>query len=119
MRKPASMRGLETFGRVRLSRNFFMRDFLMSEISAFHGIPNIPDRPDLAIERGSAFCETLLEPLHATFGQVTIRSGYRSAALNTFGNQNNLNCANSDNPIECHIWDHEGVVVAGATVVIP
>ncbi|KIN71689.1 hypothetical protein [Sulfitobacter guttiformis] len=119
MRRPSSMRGLENFGRTRLSPNFFVRDFMISEISAFHGIPNIPDNPDLAIERGRAFCETLLEPLHATFGQVTVRSGYRSAALNTFGNENNLNCARSDNPIECHIWDMPEHVVAGASIVIP
>ena len=37
MRKPGSVRSLEDLGRVRLSRNFFMRDFLYSEIAAFHG----------------------------------------------------------------------------------
>jgi hypothetical protein len=30
MRKPGSMKALEDFGRVRLSPNFFMRDFLYS-----------------------------------------------------------------------------------------
>mgnify|MGYP003581915723 FL=1 len=29
---------LEELGRVRLSKNFFMRDFLYSEIAAWHGI---------------------------------------------------------------------------------
>ena len=53
MRKPQSMRALEELGRVRLSENFFMRDFLHSEIASFYGIPNIPDDPDLAIEAGS------------------------------------------------------------------
>jgi hypothetical protein len=43
MRKPRSMRGLEDFGRTRLSPNFFMRDFLHSEIANFYGVPNIPD----------------------------------------------------------------------------
>ena len=121
MRKPASMWSLETLGRVRLSRHFYMRDFLMSEISAFHGIPNIPDDPDLAIANGRMLCETLLDPLEETFGRVAIRSGYRSDALNTYGNENKLNCARSDNPIECHIWDRgEGTdAIAGTSLVIP
>ena len=32
MRKPQSVKTLEEFGRVRLSRSFYMRDFLYSEI---------------------------------------------------------------------------------------
>lgn len=119
MRRPASMRSLETLGRVRLSKHFYMRDFLMSEISAFHGMPNIPDRPDLVICHGTRLCEDLLDPLEETFGRIAIRSGYRSAALNTYGNAHRLNCARSDNPIECHIWDRPGLAVAGASVVVP
>ena len=63
MRKPASMWSLETLGRVRLSRHFYMRDFLHSEIGSFYGIPNIPENPDLAIENGRQLCEQLLDPL--------------------------------------------------------
>ncbi len=119
MRRPASMRGLEALGRVRLSRHFWMRDFLHSEIANFHGLQNIPDDPDLAIERGRALCEILLDPLEDTFGRIFVRSGYRSAALNRFGNENGLNCARNDNPMECHIWDLPQVPVAGASIVIP
>ena len=110
MRKPASMWSLETFGRQRLSRYFFMRDFMYSEISGFHGIPNIPENPELA-----------LDPLEETFGRIALRSGYRSPALNQYGNENNLNCARNDNPIECHIWDWGtgAQAVAGATIVVP
>ncbi|WP_116597295.1 hypothetical protein [Primorskyibacter marinus] len=115
------MWALETLGRTRLSRHFYMRDFLYSEIGGFHGIPNIPDNPDLAIETGRALCETLLDPLTETFGRIAIRSGYRSAVLNAHGNANGLNCARNDNPLECHIWDRgEGDArIAGASVVIP
>jgi len=113
------MWSLETLGRVRLSKHFYMRDFLFSEISSFHGIPNVMDEPDLAIHRGRKLCEELLDPLEETFGRVAIRSGYRSEALNTYGNQNKLNCARSDNPIECHIWDLPDVPVAGTSLVIP
>ncbi len=121
MRKPASMWSLETVGRVRLSKHFFMRDFLYSEISGFHGVPNIPDVPALAIANGRAFCTALLDPLEETFGRIAVRSGYRSRALNDYGNRHKLNCAASDNPIECHIWDrHAGdAALAGASIVIP
>ena len=63
VRAPKTVRGLEEFGRVRLSRSFFMRDFLYSDISNRHGIPNIPDDPDLAVAAGKRLCEELLEPL--------------------------------------------------------
>ncbi|MFT6089184.1 MAG: hypothetical protein ACI80I_001875 [Akkermansiaceae bacterium] len=121
MRKSASMWSLETVGRVRLSKHFYMRDFLYSEITGFHGIPNIPDNPDLAIENGRAFCTALLDPLEETFGRVAVRSGYRSRTLNDYGNANKLNCAASDNPGECHIWDRGtgDAAIAGASVVIP
>ena len=62
MRKPASMKALEKLGRVRLSEHFFMREMLHSEIANFHGIPNIPDDPDLAVAAGTRLCEELLEP---------------------------------------------------------
>ena len=121
MRRPGSMRGLENLGRVRLSKYFFLRDFLYSEIANMHARQNIPDDPDLAIETGRALCETLLDPLEETFGRVAVRSGYRSRALNRFGNDNRLNCARNDNPLECHIWDwgRGDDRVAGASVVIP
>ncbi|WP_323771441.1 hypothetical protein [Antarctobacter sp.] len=113
------MWSLETLGRVRLSRHFWMREFLYSEIGNFHEISNIPDDPDLSLERGRAFATALLDPLEDTFGRVFVRSGYRSARLNAFGNANKLNCARNDYPLECHIWDLPDRPVAGASVVIP
>jgi len=121
MRKPASMWSLETLGRQRLSRHFFMRDFLFSEIGSFHRLQNIPENADLALDCGRAFCQTLMDPLEETFGRVAVRSGYRSPSLNRFGNENRLNCAANDHPLECHIWDRgQGADrIAGASVVIP
>ncbi|MGY3437340.1 MULTISPECIES: hypothetical protein [unclassified Marinovum] len=113
------MWSLETLGRVRLSQYFYMREFLYSEIGNFHAIQNIPQYPDLAVERGRQFCQTLLDPLEETFGRVAVRSGYRSPDLNRFGNENKLNCARNDYPQECHIWDNAEVPVAGASIVIP
>jgi hypothetical protein len=63
MKKPATVRGVESLGRTRLSKNFFLREFLYSEITNIHGIPHLPDNPDLAIAAGRELCEELLEPL--------------------------------------------------------
>ncbi|CAD7044119.1 hypothetical protein RHAB21_03402 [Pseudorhizobium halotolerans] len=116
------MRGLEDLGRVRLSKNFFFRDFLFSEIAAVHGIANVPDDPELAIEAGRRLCEELLEPLQATFGRLHLRSGYRSAAVNEFGNRNNLNCSTNAASAANHIWDMrdaDGCMGATACIAIP
>jgi hypothetical protein len=60
------------FVRVRLSQSLFMRDMLYSEIANVHGIPNIPDDPDLAIYAARHLCEMFPEPLQNTFGRVSI-----------------------------------------------
>jgi hypothetical protein len=122
MKKPQSVAALETLGRVRLSPNFFMRDFLYSEIANFYGIQNIPDDPDLAIEVGKVLCERLLEPLHSTFGRVVIRSAYRSPAVNQLGNEKKLGCGSNESNYAAHIWDKldaEGHKGAMACVVLP
>ncbi len=122
MRKPGSMRGLEELGRVRLSANFFLRDFLYSEIANFHGVPNIPSDPDLAVAAGRRLCELLLEPLQATFGRIALRSGYRSAEVNAFGNAHGGQCARNEANAAYHIWDArdaEGRMGAAACIVIP
>lgn len=122
MRKPTSVRSLEEFGRVRLSKSFFMRDFLFSEIAAIHAIANLPDDPDLAIASGTALCENLLEPLQERFGRIAIRSAYRSPELNSFGNANGFNCAQTEKNYAGHIWDRrdaQGNMGATACVVVP
>ena len=103
MRSPQSVNALEELGRVQLSRSFFMRDFLYSEIAAIYGIQNIPDDPDLAIAAGTRLCEELLEPLWRTFGGIHLRSGFRSAQVNAFGNAHNLNCAQNEKDYAGHI----------------
>ena len=121
MRRPGSMWSLETLGRVRLSKHFYMRDFLYSEIGNFHRVQNLPRDPALAIANGRRLCTDLLDPLEETFGRLAIRSGYRSPELNQFGNENKLNCARNDNPLECHIWDWaDGAgAIAGTSVAVP
>ena len=107
---------------MRLSPNFFMREFLYSEIANFYGIPNIPDDPDLAITAGRRLCMELLEPLQESFGALAIRSAYRAPAVNDFGNKHGLNCARNEADRAGHIWDQrdrQGRLGATACVVVP
>lgn len=87
MKKPTTVTGLTEFGRVRLSKTSFMRDFLFSDIASIHGFNNVPDDPDLAIASGKHLCEDLLEPLQDAFGRIAVRSPFRSAEVNGFGNE--------------------------------
>jgi hypothetical protein len=124
MRKktPQSVRTLEDFTRTRLSPSFFMRDFLYSEIATIQGMRNLPDNPDLAIAAGGQLCTVLLEPLQATFGRISIRSAYRSPAVNHFGNTHFQSCANNAFDRGRHIWDQrdkDGAMGAMTTIVIP
>lgn len=121
MRRPGSVGSLEKFGRQRLSKSFFMRDFLYSEIANFYGIPNIPDNPDLALKVGRHLCEELLEPLQERFGRISIRSAYRSCAVNQKGNEHDHGCAKNESNYAGHIWDKtdvEGRMGATACVVV-
>ncbi|TVR11157.1 MAG: hypothetical protein EA385_01880 [Salinarimonadaceae bacterium] len=122
MKKPTSVATLTEFGRVRLSKSFFMRDFLFSDIASIHGFSNIPDNPDLAIAAGSKLCQELLEPLQDAFGRIAIRSAYRSPEVNGFGNENGYNCSSNDANAAAHIWDRtdaDGFTGATACVVVP
>lgn len=122
MKSPSSVKTLEEFGRIRLSKTFFMRDFLFSDIAAINGFSNIPRDPDLAIKAGSKLCEELLEPLQDNFGRIAIRSSYRSLEVNQFGNEKGLNCASNASNAATHIWDErdkDGYMGACACIVIP
>ncbi len=122
MKKPQTVAALTELGRVQLSRSFFMRDFLYSEIAAIHGMSNIPDDPDLAIAAGKRLCEELLEPLQDAFGRIAIRSAYRSAEVNALGHAKGYNCASNDRNAAAHIWDvrdAHGCMGATACVVVP
>jgi hypothetical protein len=121
MNKPQSARALEELGRVRLSANFFMRDFLYSEVASFYGVPNIPDDPDLAIIAGTRLCQEALEPLRARFGRISIRSAYRSPAVNQLCNEKKLGCGGNEANFGGHIWDRrnaQGGIGATATIIV-
>ena len=124
MDKPATVGALEELGRVQLSKSFFIRDFLYSEISQIEGIRNIPDFPAKAIEAGRRLCEELLEPLQDRFGRIAIRSAYRSPAVNAKGAENNrqYSCADNERNFASHIWDYpdsQGHLGATACIVVP
>lgn len=117
-----SYAGLESLGRQRLSHNFFMRDFLYSEIAAAHGLCNAPEFPDVALKFGRKLCTELLEPLHDAFGRIHIRSGYRSPLVNGFGNKRKMNCSSNESNFAGHIWDFadkSGTHGAMVCIVIP
>ena len=107
MQSPKSVKTLEEFGRVQLSKSFFMRDFLYSEISQIEKIPNIPDYPDTAIEAGRGLCENVLEPIQDALGRICVRSAYRSSAVNSKGAENNnqYSCSKNESNYAGHIWD--------------
>lgn len=123
MRSPQSVKSLEKLGRVRLSESFFFRDFLHSEISQIERIPNIPEHPKVAIEAGKNLCVKVLEPIQQALGRVSIRSGYRSPAVNSKGaeNKNQYNCSSNNANYAHHIWDYpdkDGNIGATACVVV-
>jgi len=131
MTRPTSVQELTELGRVRLSEHFFMREMLYSEVANFHGIPNIPDDPDLAVAAGSRLCNEILEPLHRAFGHVTVRSAFRSTAVNGYCNLRyedsdgaaiGYYCSDNAYSAARHIWDRRdeaGYMGATATVVLP
>lgn len=124
MKAPGTYTALEDLGRTRLSKHFFMRNFLNSEIGNFYGKPNIPDDPDLAIAAGRALATECLDPLVETFGPIEIRSGYRSSSLNHFGatEVTPQKCAANPKNYAGHIWDRrdaEGRMGACVSLVIP
>ena len=98
-----------------------MRDFLYSEISQIEGIPNIPDNPKIAIEAGKALCSEVLEPIQKQFGRITIRSAFRSCAVNAIGNEKKYSCARNESNYAHHIWDvtdQNGYIGAMACIVV-
>jgi hypothetical protein len=128
MKKPSTVAGLTELGRVRLSKTFFMRDFLFSDIASVHGFNNVPDDPELAIAAGTRLCKDLLEPLQDTFGRIAIRSAFRSVEVNGFGNEmqragkSGYSCASNESNYAGHIWDRrdaDGFMGATACIVVP
>ena len=127
-RSPSSVAALTELGRVRLSKHFFMREMLYSEVGNHYGVPNVPEDPALAVKAGRRLCEELLEPLYEAFGGLTVRSAYRSPTLNDFCHQKYKQgetacyCSDNDYSASRHIWDRrddKGMLGATASVLVP
>ena len=113
---------LDNLARTRLSKHFFLRDFLFSETAAVHAINNIPDDVELAVKAGSQLCQQVLEPIQDIWGRIHIRSAFRSCEVNQLGNELGANCATNQNNYAGHIWDRRdehGFMGATACIVIP
>ncbi|AUB41804.1 Hedgehog signaling/DD-peptidase zinc-binding domain [Nostoc flagelliforme CCNUN1] len=123
MKRPQTVKSLEELGRVRLSKTFLCVIFCTQKFLFLEGIPNIPDNPDLAIASGKSLCEQVLEPIQQAFGRISIRSGYRSSAVNAKGaeNKNQYNCASNTSNYAVHIWDvpdAQGYMGATACIIV-
>lgn len=100
-----TVQALEEYGRTRLSPNFFMREFLHSEIAEIEGIANVPVDPDLAILAGQGLCHNVLEPIETALGRISVRSAYRSPDINRCGYEKGYACALNEKNYTRHIWD--------------
>ncbi|WP_182440157.1 peptidase M15 [Colwellia sp. RSH04] len=113
---------LDELVRTRLSKHFFLRDFLFSETASVHGINNIPVDIELTVAAGTQLCEQVLEPIQDTWGRIHIRSAFRSCEVNQLGNELGANCASNEKNYAGHIWDRrddKGFMGATACIVIP
>jgi hypothetical protein len=77
------------------------------------------------IWRQASLCTThlamLSSQMSATFGGISIRSAYRSARVNAYGNEHGLNCASNERNYAAHIWDRrdaDGCMGATACIVV-
>ncbi len=121
MPKLETVKALEEFGRTQLSKSFFMREFLYSEISQIYETRNIPDDPDLAIAAGKSLCEYVLEPIQDALGRISVRSAYRSSKINELGNVKGHSCGDNKKNYAGHIWDRKdslGFMGATACVIV-
>lgn len=96
----------EKLARVRVSKNFILRDFLFSTECAARGLSNFPEDPDAVIRAAKALCEKVLEPVLAKWGQFAITFGYQSRELIDYGlsKAKREEDPHSSNP---HQWDRK------------
>ena len=69
-----SLQSLENLGRTRLSPDFFLRDFLHSEVAEVEGLGNFPEDDALLVQAGENLCEQVLEPIQAVLRRAFLRS---------------------------------------------
>jgi hypothetical protein len=82
MKRPTTVSAVTDLRRVRLSKSFFMRDLLDSEVAVMHELINVPGDPALAISAGTRFCEDLLKSQQDYWSPIGFRSTCRSNIVN-------------------------------------
>lgn len=65
---------------MKLSPNFDLSEFVVSQEATRRGIDNTP--PTVVVKNLTALCLAVLEPLRQMLGPVRVSSGYRCPALN-------------------------------------
>ena len=65
---------------MKLSKNFNLEEFTISQMAMRKGISNKPSQQ--AIENLTKLCKNILQPIRDNFGPVVISSGYRAPKLN-------------------------------------
>ena len=68
----------DKLARIRLSKNFILRDFLFSTTAAATGSSNFPEDPTAVVAAGKELCAKVLEPVLSQFGRFAITFGYQS-----------------------------------------
>ena len=64
---------------MNLSRNFSLQELIKSDTAIRKGIDNNPNSDQ--IEKLTALCENILQPVRDHFGRVKVTSGFRSVEL--------------------------------------
>lgn len=102
--KSRQIEDLGALGKVRLSSNFMMRDFLFSSECDAMGISNFPENPEMVIRAGRELCTRLLEPILDHFGRFSITFGYqcREGVEARWSKKKKLENSKSSSP---HQWD--------------
>lgn len=98
-------RFLERLGRIRLSKNFILRQFLYSTEAAIQGNANLPsDNVRQVIRSGKAICQNVLEPVMEEFGMVAVTFGYQTRRV-IEGGTHSASMKSKPNSSCPHQWD--------------
>lgn len=90
----------DQLARIRLSKNFILRDFLFCAASAARGLSNFPEHPGAVVEAARTLCERVLEPTLEHFGRFAITYGYQSRESmdRDLAQNGRLTCPHSSSP---------------------
>ena len=105
---------------MKLSANFSLDEFLVSEAAARHDISMKP--PDWIVANLKRLCETVLQPLREDLDSpIVITSGWRPKALNTLigGSETSQHIRGEAADIRCIGYSPEDIVVHAEVLDLP